>query len=1078
MAALSTVPETQPTCEIFRQKLSGMWYHSEACGRKFLDHTKLVEWMTATEPNGEVKNVARILRELRHQRKDELFSGPRSRTITTGKNKSILVLSILLEMGCGDLIVTFREANIVDSALAHAPYYEQHLFPKLKTALGSEEEADSFMKEFYQRRWSFIPVCIDYNMSPTLQSGDHVLPFLKKESINTKGGTAEVYQVLIKEDYIGDNMRRAIEKSKFYDKDFGWCYQLAVKTYSHANKDHFQWEKEAYAGLREQPGIVQYLGHYVEEDPNDSKSSLYNILLEFGEADLDEFFADPRSYPPIRPLEIFAFWKSLFEVAEAIKRLHNLVRQDEDGFTDEYHGWHGDIKPDNILLVHGKYKLTDFGFTKFKTRRNEPATVYIGGGTQTYGPPEVGLKGSPDGHDPVTQTIDIWSFGCVLSIAATWIILGYQGILQYENFREQAIADLGKRQPGIDTTAHDAFHDGTEVLPGIVRWHDYLRSVARSSDFLTLQVLDLVEKRMLVGNPALRISSSELCEVLKRMHEEAKKAIRSSSGAGVHESVLKSLLEYDQKAQANAPAVSHARSAGQELQAFPSWSSEQGRSRGDSASLLAPNYAPRKSRRIGKSERLDNIPRAKTAHRTDDLKRVLEADHGVSDVHCTSDYRHDSTDVGGKTTIQSPEPPPLRSLMAEPEQPSASVVQPKISKRGVRFTEGVVMPSQKGGLRPQNPPSTPSKQGAGRNGPTSLPPNGVSPSHWHGYPPPSSPGRSGAPSNPHASPPLRPLPRRVPLPAHDSSLDICKVRRSLDATRPTRLGSILGKRKVDEHLKKFITDRDMIFIVDNGTSMWQFWDVATYVVETLAMKLAGLDDDGLDLVFTIGDEFNIKNARGKSTPTNFGAAMRKAAPRAPGSIVEGDLCTDMAAVLARMFDAYLKSNQRKRMTLLILTDGLWAGSVKAGMVERKIVEFVKNPKLGSLEPRRFSIEFIQFGDDGPAGERLKELDNTMEHRFGIEDIIDTEPWTGRVNKMITGSILEHEDMDEVDGQDPSLESVSGTTSETPTGNGVRPGPGPVSLHSYPGDDGQISSTCKYSAHPRIPARLMKDDLRV
>jgi hypothetical protein len=53
--------------------------------------------------------------------------------------------------------------------------------------------------------------------------------------------------------------------------------------------------------------------------------------------------------------------------------------------------WHGDIKPDNILEVQGKFKLTDPGFAKFveldKSKEkidSEPIAELIGG-TQTYG---------------------------------------------------------------------------------------------------------------------------------------------------------------------------------------------------------------------------------------------------------------------------------------------------------------------------------------------------------------------------------------------------------------------------------------------------------------------------------------------------------------------------------------------------------------------------------------------------------------------------------------------------------------------------------------------------------------------
>ena len=47
--------------------------------------------------------------------------------------------------------------------------------------------------------------------------------------------------------------------------------------------------------------------------------------------------------------------------------------------------WHADIKPDNILLVNGMFKLADPGFAKFvkETGKNPEEVVF--GGTWTYG---------------------------------------------------------------------------------------------------------------------------------------------------------------------------------------------------------------------------------------------------------------------------------------------------------------------------------------------------------------------------------------------------------------------------------------------------------------------------------------------------------------------------------------------------------------------------------------------------------------------------------------------------------------------------------------------------------------------
>jgi thiamine kinase-like enzyme len=51
--------------------------------------------------------------------------------------------------------------------------------------------------------------------------------------------------------------------------------------------------------------------------------------------------------------------------------------------------WHADIKPNNILLVNGRFKLADFGYSAFtpvaKTKSGMVPTDYIHGFTDSYG---------------------------------------------------------------------------------------------------------------------------------------------------------------------------------------------------------------------------------------------------------------------------------------------------------------------------------------------------------------------------------------------------------------------------------------------------------------------------------------------------------------------------------------------------------------------------------------------------------------------------------------------------------------------------------------------------------------------
>ena len=125
----------------------------------------------------------------------------------------------------------------------------------------------------------------------------------------------------------------------------------------------------------------------------------FNLLLEFGECDLDEFFAQRN--PPVLQDETDQFWKALFEVADALDGLHNLkidthgVVRELLGYVSSSHQlpspflmafrWHADIKPDNILSVQGRFKLSDPGFAVFVEKRGKDLEEQVMGGTETYG---------------------------------------------------------------------------------------------------------------------------------------------------------------------------------------------------------------------------------------------------------------------------------------------------------------------------------------------------------------------------------------------------------------------------------------------------------------------------------------------------------------------------------------------------------------------------------------------------------------------------------------------------------------------------------------------------------------------
>lgn len=465
------------------------------------------------------------------------------------------------------------------------------------------------------------------------------------------------------------------------------CYEIAVKSYM--EKPTYEIESQAFQGIREQQGVVQYLGEFRLQRPtiHFPNSPSHHIMLEYGELDLDEYLAE--TYPPVLNEEIRGFWEEFFSVARTLQNIHHLKYGSRDGnrreyrgqvkvtqglrlqYTDEPFRWHGDIKPDNILRVQGKYKLADFGFAKFEREREGNTKTYMDGGTRTYGmnltvslsrsdlSPErnqsicTNSLGAPEcdrkaTRTPLSQTIDTWSFGCVLSSVATWVVLGSQA---YENFHERrkiAIKALKTKQAKDKRTSvpscEDAFHDGKNVLSAVTEWHVYLRNSARRADTTTHLVLDLVDKHMLLPSPEQRLMMGQLCEKLEGIlvlsDHEHRQNLEKGNLKEIGLDTLNALQELDNQAPSRAAI---AQGAGSEVDLRKS----------DGYGGFLPTFQiddksgrPRKAR---KSERFDKIVLAKTANR-------VQNSQPMSEISESPGLLPEGTGIGSANPIPGDEP--------------------------------------------------------------------------------------------------------------------------------------------------------------------------------------------------------------------------------------------------------------------------------------------------------------------------------------------------------------------------------------------------------------------------------------
>ncbi|RWA06079.1 hypothetical protein EKO27_g9026 [Xylaria grammica] len=817
------------------------WTGEAVDGRKYVRTRGMVDWMRKSQPNS-AANGALLLDYVYEAAPTPSHEFYPVEWEQISNDNCIVMFGLLTVLGYGHLVDVFRRHDIRDSYLSNTGHIIK--VRMLEGHFKSDESSQEFMSIFEHRRWEFSPVefylCMDTDLDTR-----RVLPFCRKQRINHKGATAELYEVAVEEDFVQESLRVATQGSKYDDRVLGPCYRFALKSYSEECQDIYKKEKNAFNGIANEQDMIKCLGTIqFTEDPQisyDSTISLqkgsYNILLEYGEDDLNEYFVVHN--PPIIDREILDFWENLFQIADALQRIHNLEKKKNDGTPIRFEGCHADVKPDNILCVQGHFKLADFGFATFVPHDAE--SISPDGGTETYGAPEFFQMASRSSKDDtsctVTNTIDTWSFACVISVAATWVVLGWQGIKQYQAVRKAAIKKVKSAHEAAAADLYDdTFHDGSVVLKDVTNWHKYLRQVMRKSDPISHRLLDLIDKEVLGPDPNSRLTSAMLYEKLKNL---LLLVAKDGPGDEIPESIVESMISFDRTGPSTMEEYQQRLEASSRIQR-----------KGDN------------SKRANKSARLTNIPPTKVAHR-----QVLETMnqnafgsrgpyHGNASNYDSSAYPT-STASGAGRQDQDPE----------------SSNQLKIS----------------------------TIKGA-------------------------------------ADPPI--------------------YKEYLSLPPKTRLRvNPLRRPREDEFLSNFIKDRDIKFIVDNGTSMEQHFKNAKFALLVLAEKVAGSDYDGVDLIFTFANNKlgcqNVKEPRVKF-------------------------------------------------------DGLWGGSGHSNDVEEKIARFFRDSKrANSFEDRLFTIQFVSFGND--ATDRLNALDDDMETKYGIPDVIDHEPWTGNPEKMILGSLTKQFD---------------------------------------------------------------------
>ena len=222
MAEVVLSPNTANILQTFKEKLNKEWKQKAACGRTYVLTDTLTAWMMKLEIPELMTNAARLLRAVYANDHRQMFQEMTSHRISNGDNCCLLVFSMLLELGYGDLIDIFQKVGIVDKSLASSDYHYGQLRHEFKRY--HIPNIGKIIDDVEKNKWSFCPAPIWPYAQKIFDGGRWVLPFCKRERINEKGGTADLWQVLVQEEFVPPNLRATISGSKLRDKTFGWVW--------------------------------------------------------------------------------------------------------------------------------------------------------------------------------------------------------------------------------------------------------------------------------------------------------------------------------------------------------------------------------------------------------------------------------------------------------------------------------------------------------------------------------------------------------------------------------------------------------------------------------------------------------------------------------------------------------------------------------------------------------------------------------------------------------------------------------------------------------------------------------------
>ncbi|KAH7153547.1 kinase-like domain-containing protein [Dactylonectria macrodidyma] len=211
-------------------------------------------------------------------------------------------------------------------------------------------------------------------------------------------------------------------------------------------------------------------------------------------------------------------------VASSVAFFHNDYAKELDPKDKEKFGRHGDVKAGNLLVYRtqkggsDQYRVfvADFGLSRFH-RQQSRSLVHPKATSPSYRPPEFDL---PDGS--LSRKSDIWSLGAFYLEHVTWFLEGWTAVETFfPDFREE------RDHQGVESdTFFRIVVQGNSmkaiVKPQVIEWIGKLHQHRGATQYIH-DMLDLIEKHMLVADRESRIEATRLSMELQTMCDKCRR---------------------------------------------------------------------------------------------------------------------------------------------------------------------------------------------------------------------------------------------------------------------------------------------------------------------------------------------------------------------------------------------------------------------------------------------------------------------------------------------------------------------------------------------------------------------------